>query len=244
MSNNWIFLRGLTRGNIHWGKLPQLLLNNFPDDQFEFMELPGNGNLNHLQTPKTAEEIILYLRKNSQLINEQKKCHLVGISLGGMISLKWAELFPEEINSVTIINCSFKQFSPFYERLLSKNYLKIVSGLLIDSTADKEALILKITSNKSEAHLADLERFKLFAKDHPVSIANFVRQLMLASQIKFNQIPSVRLKIIVSKNDRLVSPECSEKIYAGLGGDLFIHPTAGHDLPLDEPEWLCEILRK
>jgi alpha-beta hydrolase superfamily lysophospholipase len=42
--------------------------------------------------------------------------------------------------------------------------------------------------------------------------------------------------------DRLVDPRCSRALAARWGAELHVHPHAGHDLPLDEPEWLVDRL--
>jgi pimeloyl-ACP methyl ester carboxylesterase len=50
--------------------------------------------------------------------------------------------------------------------------------------------------------------------------------------------------VIWSEKDRLVSSHCSQNIAKKFDASCFTHPTAGHDLPLDEPEWLTQILSK
>ena len=42
-NNRWVFLRGLTRGNIHWSKFPEVFKTINPDAEMEFLEIPGNG---------------------------------------------------------------------------------------------------------------------------------------------------------------------------------------------------------
>ena len=39
--------------------------------------------------------------------------------------------------------------------------------------------------------------------------------------------------------DRLVDPRCSDRIAAAFGLPLHRHPRAGHDLPLDAPDWVA-----
>ncbi len=56
--------------------------------------------------------------------------------------------------------------------------------------------------------------------------------------------PKIPILVIGSKGDRMVSPSCIEKLHKHFGGDLIWHPTSGHGLPLDEPEWLSETVAK
>lgn len=242
MSNNWVFLRGLTRGNIHWGDFPDLFLAANPGAQVEYLEIPGNGLLSSDQTPVNPEVVIDLLKRKSHLAQSNNSYHLCGISLGGMVALKWAQLHPGNIESVNVINSSLSQNSTFYERLRPGNYLPLLGALFNQETFEQEKIILRITSNKFEQNKKYLERYAQFAADHKVSRANFFRQLILANNIQLPQIPNVRLNVLSAAQDRLVHPTCSQQIANGLKGKLIIHPSAGHDLPLDEPEWLIEQL--
>ncbi len=234
----WIFLRGLTRAAFHWGDFPEIFRAAHPDDEVEFLEIPGNGLLCESETPIDPVEAIRQISSQSQFVKDGKPFHICGISLGGMIALKWAELYPEQVLSVTTINCSLKQFSPFYQRLNPTLYSKIVRTLFSKGVFQKEQVILNITSNKPESISRYLERFVNFSKDHRIKRKNFFRQLVLANNIHIGQL-KLPLKVICSEGDRLCSSACSKSIAAELKGALLIHPNAGHDLPLDEPEWLA-----
>lgn len=241
-NNNWIFLRGLTRGNIHWGNFPEVFKRLNPEAEIEFLEMPGNGLLNKESSPINPKEVIEFLKAKSKFCQKNLPFNICGISLGGMIALKWAELYPEDIASVTIINSSLKQYSPFYRRLITNNYGKIVGTLFKSDREEQEKIILSITSNKFHENQKYLKAFAELSRDHQVSRANFIRQLILASNIQIQNPLNVPLIVISSKHDRLVHSSCSDNIAKALRGNLYIHPTAGHDLPLDEPEWLSEIL--
>ena len=43
---------------------------------------------------------------------------------------------------------------------------------------------------------------------------------------------------LLERLDRLVSPRCSQRLAAAWKVPLALHPSAGHDLPLDDPDWL------
>jgi hypothetical protein len=46
--------------------------------------------------------------------------------------------------------------------------------------------------------------------------------------------------VLCSAADTLVDPDCSRRIAAALGASLAVHPSAGHDLPLDDGAWMAE----
>lgn len=236
----WIFLRGLTRAAFHWGDFPAVFRQAHPDFEVEFLEIPGNGLLFEQETPVDPVEIIRQISLQSRFVREGLTFHLCGISLGGMISLKWAELFPEQVQSVTIINCSLADLSPFYQRLNPNLYLKILKTLFSKGVLEKEQVILSITSNKRENYDRYLERFTDFSKKHRIKRSNFVRQLKLAGNIHVHEL-KVPLTVICSEGDRLCASDCSKAIARRYEARLIVHPSAGHDLPLDEPEWLASL---
>ena len=243
-NKRWIFLRGLTRGNIHWAEFEDVFKLKVPDVEIEFLEIPGNGYLNEEKSPVSAKKLINLLRSNSNFVKNGEPFNLCGISLGGMAAMKWAEMYPQEVSSISIINSSLSQYSSFDKRLLPKNYEVLLKTLFLTNTFDQEENILKITSNFFDEKKKFVKIFADFSKEHQVTRMNFLRQLILARSIFIESIPLIPFKIISSQNDRLVDSTCSVMIAEKLGGVQFVHTTAGHDLPLDAPEWLSEILVK
>lgn len=242
MSTNWIFLRGLTRGVVHWGKFAEIFKQRNPDGLIEFIEIPGNGTKSQLSTPISPKKLIDHLRAESSIIANKLDYHLCGISLGGMITLKWAELYPAKLQTINTINTSLSQFSSIKERMIPQNYLKVIGGLRESDPYEREKLILSMTCNHSGSIERNLSLFAEFSIAHPIKKSNFLRQLILARRIRINQLPPIPFRVICSDHDRLVSSKCSKIIAEKLNGKLLIHPSAGHDLPLDEANWLADIL--
>jgi pimeloyl-ACP methyl ester carboxylesterase len=241
-TNNWIFLRGLTRGNAHWSQFPEIFLNQNPGCEIELLEIPGNGTVSEVPTSTDPLKVIEFIRNKSQFCQQKKNFNLCGISLGGMIALKWAELYPSEVQSLSLINSSLRETSPFYQRLRPQCYLQILKAALSRSTTEQESLILQITSNNFESTKENIPSFAEFAEKHPVTIKNLINQLILANKITIQKNPALPMKVIWSERDRLVNNLCSQKIALKLNAKTYIHPTAGHDLPLDAPDWLSNIL--
>ncbi|MBC7712460.1 MAG: alpha/beta hydrolase [Rhizobacter sp.] len=243
-NNRWVFLRGLTRGNIHWSEFPSVFKMINPNVEIEFLEIPGNGLCSNEKSPVNPEVLINVLRAKSRFVQNKETFNLCGISLGGMAAMKWAELNPAEVLSISIINSSLAQLSPFHKRLLPDNYETLLRTLFSNSKYVQEEMILKITSNKFEETKRNIESYASFSESHEVTKMNFIRQLILAKNIYIETLPLIPFKVISSLNDRLVDHSCSINIASKFGGTQFTHPTAGHDLPLDEPAWLSEILVK
>jgi predicted alpha/beta hydrolase family esterase len=45
--------------------------------------------------------------------------------------------------------------------------------------------------------------------------------------------------VLVSAADGLVDPRCSQRLAQAWGAPMRKHPTAGHDLPLDDGAWVA-----
>lgn len=242
-NNNWIFIRGLTRGNAHWGEFPQILKQHVHELNTEFLEIPGNGSLNNIKTPLNACDVVRFLQDKSVMYAQNLPVNICGISLGGMIALKWAEMDPQNVQSVVIINSSLSQCSSIFQRIIPKNYYRMIKAVLSSNIAEQESAILEMTSNHLDKTKKYIESFVEFSSKYPVLRENFLRQLILASRIRIDKWPShMPLKIISSQMDRLVDSSCSDEMAIYLKGTQYIHMSAGHDLPLDDPQWLAEIL--
>lgn len=234
LTKNWVLIRGLIRSRFHWGHFPQSFKQHLKAEQVIEVELPGNGYLYKENTPTQINEAVNALK--TQLPQQLTSYGLVGISLGGMLATHWAQAYPTEVERLVLINSS-SSLNWFYQRLQPQNYLAILKNLLLLNPDNFEKFILKTTSNNKESirHLKDYIEFQ---KTHPLTKINFINQLRLASQVDFTKTPVMPKLILASKADRLVNSVCSEKIAAYWNCPIHYHPTAGHDLPLDDAAWI------
>jgi hypothetical protein len=76
--------------------------------------------------------------------------------------------------------------------------------------------------------------------EFPLSRTNFLKQLICASQLKCKKSSGSKYIFINSLKDKLVNPEASKGLSKYFDAPLYTHPNAGHDLPLDDPQWLSE----
>lgn len=170
---------------------------------------------------------------------------IFSISMGGMIALDWAATEPHLFKSLFIVNSSSSDVAGPHERFKISLLPKISRALILFNPLFTEKLILEITSNRFQIGDAKtealLEKLVKWNKEHPFTRTTFYRQLSSATRFK---LPKQRLipKIFVisSAKDRLVSPACSVRIAEKFQAPLITHPWAGHDLPLDDPEWLAK----
>jgi pimeloyl-ACP methyl ester carboxylesterase len=54
----------------------------------------------------------------------------------------------------------------------------------------------------------------------------------------------VPLLLLASRGDALVDPRCSLAIAQRWACEIAMHPWAGHDLPLDDADWVVQQVRE
>lgn len=236
----WVLLRGLAREARHWGDFPQRLRARLPGrDEVIALDLPGNGSRWRERSPATVGGMVAAARAQVQ---GRGPCVLVALSLGGMVALEWAATAPAEVEGCVLINSSLGAFSPFWQRLRPGCYGALLRALLPGALAGREGAIYRMTSNLPQREMV-LEQWVAYAQSHPVAARNVLRQLAAAARFRAPAQVRVPVLVLASRGDRLVSAECSRALAHAWGLPLREHPAAGHDLPLDDPDWIAEQVR-
>jgi pimeloyl-[acyl-carrier protein] methyl ester esterase len=246
-----VLLRGLTRGAWHWQEFPALLRQTFPNEQIVTPEIAGTGYRSTETSPSSISDMVADIRAqlSAQKINgrhQRPNLTLIGVSMGGMIAAEWAHQYPEEIEQLHLINSSFACFSQPWQRMRPAAFLFLTGALwyLARSSDVLEDRILKLSSNlpiRPELK----QSWQAFARQHPISLGNGRRQIEASSQYWGLTTPPIeQVALYVSKGDRMVAPRCSKAIAEHWQAPLIQHPWAGHDLSLDDPEWLTQQLKE
>ena len=233
---HFVLLRGLWREARHWGKFTDQLQKQFPAALISTPDIPGNGMRHHETSPDTIAAMTGALR---QQINSNQPIWLIALSMGGMIAIDWMTRYPAEIEAAVLINTSARPLSPFYHRLRWTAYAH-VPRLLFHSRAEREADILRLTSNRHQHDKKLLESWQQWQRQNPVAPASARNQFLAALKFSVTTKPQQPLLIVTSRADRLVDYRCSQKFARTWNTDYVEHESAGHDLPLDEPEWLVQ----
>ncbi|TAA48277.1 alpha/beta fold hydrolase [Corallincola spongiicola] len=246
MKHQIILIRGLLREQRHWETLPEILRNKLPHTAIITPDLAGNGRRHGEASACSISAMVEDLRRQTKRQRDQGATYLLAISMGGMIATEWAKRYPQELSGIALINTSFANFSNITQRLASRWYLPIIRHFMLSrSLQAKEALILQMTSNRHTTNQPLLQRWVAYHREAPVSLANALRQLLAAARYRApRQKPEVPVILIASSHDQLVNTTCSKQIASQWQCPLYLHPYAGHDLPLDDPHWLAEVIKE
>lgn len=239
----WFFLRGLVRESGHWSGFLERFAAAFPEREVVPLDLPGNGVRFREPSPLSVPAMTAIVRQEF-LSQRGEENYVFALSLGAMVALSWLNKWPDDLQGAVLVNTSARGLSPPHHRLQPGNYLRILKMVLSGKPEFVERNILEMTSNDRARHNELTEAWVKIHQARPVSVANAARQLLAAS--RFHPPlgkPSTPVLILNGAGDKLVNPSCSERLAKHWKLPVRVHPTAGHDLSLDAPDWVIEQLR-
>lgn len=243
MTRSIILLRGLTRGTHHWGEFPEQLKAAFGHQKIIPIDLAGNGDRYKEASPVSLKFALEDIRNEVKKLKLEGPVTILALSLGGMITLQWLNDYPDEIDKAIIINSSHAGLSPLTKRMRPLSILKLLLAIL-QPISLRESSIYSLTSNNS-INKELLEHWITEAKNHPVSLTNAYRQAQAARKFKkIINIDASKLLILASTDDRLVNVDCSKEIAKNTQSNIKYHPTAGHEVTLDDPQWVINQMIK
>ncbi|MDA9793036.1 alpha/beta hydrolase [Bacteriovoracaceae bacterium] len=244
-TNVWI-LRGLIRENAHSQFFFDRLKKEYPHINFHGLEVHGNGKYYREDSPTSIEKMVEQVRADYLKINECQKDSdnfLVAISLGGMIGVEWMTKNPEDFNKAIIMNSSLKGYSPIFKRMLPINFPNYAKLLLTTSPKEKEEIIYSMIISDKKRHTYLIEHWTEIRKKRPVSFSNTVRQILAGAVYTPPKVaPKTPVVIAVGLGDSFVDPICSINIAKSWQLPLVTHPTGGHDITNDQPEWVIKLI--
>ncbi len=239
-AKHWVFLRGLVRQHRHWEDFPARFQAAFPGMDVIALDLPGNGDLYDHESPTSIRGMVDSVRKQLERRNIHGPVNVLALSLGAMTTIEWMEHFPGDVERAVLMNTSLRGMSHFNERLRPQNYSAILRELAFGrDPISREKLILDISSNLYPNKAALAEKWAGYGAAQPTSKMNALRQLLAAASYSAPPArPHEHVLMLRSLGDRLVNPICSQRIAENWRWPLRSHPTAGHDMTLDDGDWV------
>lgn len=243
-TQHWVLLRGLTRESGHWGAFGLQLQTALAPAQVWVLDAPGCGSLHIQRSPCHVAGLVQALRAQLQQLQVPPPYHLLALSMGAMAAAHWSQHHPQELAAQVWINTSMRPLNVLHERLRPQNYGRLLRLLLPSMRGQEiEHTLWQLTSRMApEAVVSD---WLALRAAHPVSRANALRQLWAAARFKANpSAPACPTLLLASTQDALVNVVCSRKLARAWTLPLFEHAQAGHDLPLDDADWVIAQIKR
>lgn len=234
---DWVLLRGLSREQRHWGVFLALLRAVHPNLRFHCIDLPGTGDAVADRSPTTVPAIRRYLQARCSQHGISARFGIIGLSMGGMLALDWMAA-SEQVAGVVVINTSATD-CPLWQRLQPACWLRVLSMICRSDIAARERQILQMGSRYHGDDAATLAQWVAIQQQRPVSLNTVARQLLAASGFSLPaNARGTNGLVLCSGGDAMVANHCSELIALRYGWPLRREDSAGHDLPLDCPQWV------
>jgi pimeloyl-ACP methyl ester carboxylesterase len=210
----WVLLRGLMREARHWGEFPTLFQEVMGTPKFVTLDFPGNGTLHAQASNSSVEAMAKYCHDQLQSLGHTPPYRVLALSLGAMVAVEWSKQHPEDIERLVLINTSLAPQNPFYYRLRPANYPALLRHLFGGSVAQREKLILQITSNIGRTRDQQdqlLAQWVGYAREFPITRTNILRQLYAAIRYRAAPVgPRAPVLLLAGLKDRLVGAHFGE----------------------------------
>jgi pimeloyl-[acyl-carrier protein] methyl ester esterase len=235
----WIMLRGLGREIGHWYGFDELLKKTLAPTPVIALDLPGVGSENGKLPAWNIQGIMEDVRGRIPKSLPQP-LGIFAISLGGMVAYEWWRQHPSEVSGLVLVNTSYQSYSNFYRRLRPSAWPIMLSSTLEKNPMERERQILKMVSQRPERYDEWAKAFAKIVEDRPVALPAIARQFKAAWTYRPpRQAPDVPSLLLSSAADAMVHPGCSLALASDWKAPIQYHPSAGHDLTLDEPQWVA-----
>jgi pimeloyl-[acyl-carrier protein] methyl ester esterase len=243
---NWLLLRGLGREIRHWNTFPETLSQIDPSARVHVLDLPGFGREAREQSPVTIAGNTDFLRRRWKILRDRfpGSWGIVGVSMGGMVAMDWTSRFSRDFERLVLINSSSRDVGRPWERMTFGAFRELSQILTKFSAVEREKRVLALTVNLIPNFEQTAHEFAEISKSRPQNRINFFRQLGAAISFRKPDTIDIPILILKSAKDKLVNPLCSDRLREHYKAELKTHLSAGHDLPLDDGEWVALRIRE
>lgn len=239
-----ILLRGLAREAMHWLEFPKQLQTAINGSQLHLIDFPGCGKYYQQTALGSITDMTEHARAevHIQSLIAQAPVFIIGISMGGMVALDWAQRYPHELNGLVLINSSSGN-QPFWWRLKPGAWLTMLRTIFA-APDTREKLVLKVVSNQRADYRRRAQQWLDIQQQRPITRSTILSMLRAAARFRPQPYCAADGLVLASAQDRMVSVHASEALAKQFHWPLNIHPSAGHDLPMDDAAWVADKIRQ
>lgn len=175
-----------------------------------------------------------------------ESAHLVGASFGGEVALELAATSPERVRSLIVITAMDRETAAF--RRGSDETRELLADVKAGGDRGRfyDALVESIYSaGYRERESATLAARRSQMDQLPPYWFEGVDRL-LAAMHDFDLGPRLTaihcpVLAVLAAADRIMDEERSRAMATALSAEVVVHPTAGHGLVAEDPEWLANV---
>lgn len=240
----WLWLKGMKQDARHWRGLPEEFAAR-TGARVVPLDPPGVGSQAGRRAPSTVRAMTDDLRVRwLEERGDDGPWGMVGLSLGGMVTLDWAARYPDDFAVVVLGNTSAGGVSPPWHRMRPRALAHLVRASRGGDGVLRERAFLQVVSSRDDAvhaHHASVEH-AAWQAEIPATPRTMVSQLLAGARFRAPEAVRASVHVIVGEADRLVDPRCGRALATRLGAVLHAIPGAGHDLSLDAPRALLDVL--
>lgn len=168
-----------------------------------------------------------------------KKTTIIGSSMGGTIALRLAQIAPELFTKVIVLSPAADPRITFFD-LNRISFLSPVVKPLVTERFVKQIMKRVYSDQKN---ISD-ETIRIYTEPFASgdgAVDSFVKSFSLLRDPRvFEQLEGIKNPVLIlwGKKDRIISSKFAQKIQKKIpNSTLEIHPTAGHHVQEDDPDW-------
>lgn len=238
-----VMLRGLGRSVQHWLGYERELAQHY---RVITMDLRGIGQTT---LPLSFTHRIHDLAGDVVAVLDAlgiEAAHVLGVSLGGMVALATGLEHPARCLSVIALNTSIAGQRTL--RMSPRGAWAIASGLVGDEMKIHRNLVEVLTSTRlaTERKLEAVQKFHAIAATDGLYVFTALKQLILAARFHVkHRLPELQMPVLLiyGADDQFVPSINTRKLKALIPHARLVSiPDAGHEIMMDQPEALRDVL--
>lgn len=241
----WLLLGPIARECATWGDAPQRLLQQLrgvqPGVDLFQLDLPGTGRLCRERSPARVEDLLQGLRARVRAAGLQGPCGLMASSWAGCVATEWARRYPEELGALVLISPAMRPFTQVLRSVPAGLWPQALTKLLGRRAFWRRDVALWNGQTLLRRPTPDLlSHWRELRRAHPVRARNGWRQLLAVWRYETSKRrPHPHVLLLAGKGDAWIDWRVSAAISRAWGAAVRVHPEAGHDLLLDDPQWVA-----
>jgi hypothetical protein len=157
-----------------------------------------------------------------------------------MLTMQWCAEHPDDFARAVLINTSAANLSVPWRRLDVRVLPDMVRAMTSRDRLARQRRILRMTTRMVDDVDAVAERWAELQDDAPVARLTVLRQIWASSRFRAPERLKPAVLVLAGAKDPLCDPSCPSRLAERFAAPLEVHPHAGHDLPLDAPEWVAD----